>query len=331
MRLIVKRFSWCTIIVFSVVLFGFSQSTKSEPQATFWYSTYLPIILQQKTEIELGYQVEGYLRGREKYLIEGATVLLQLHWVDVEKTQGVYDWPVEFDQDVQRVSGQRLIISVKGTPAWARDGGLECEAPKPAYYAAFGKFVRSAAERYQPFGIEIWNEPDAKHSDPKMARFYGCIGSGAIYTEMVKVAYEGLRGTGVQTIAGALLGSPKFWLEATRSGINGWSDAISFHAYPMWPEPDLYLAFRQAWWIRMYSPNLPIYLTETSIICDASCGSEFLTAQANYLRYLNAQARNHGIELVLWYSLANNGWRNSDLVWMDIRRPVWFAMEEMVK
>lgn len=317
---------------FLVVLIATLACRSFEPTLLFRpvYKVYIPMV-QTNLRAGLGYQVEGYLRGREQFFIQGAIVLLQVHWSDVEATQGVYQWPAELDHDVGLVDSEYLILSVKGSPAWSRNGGIECEAPLPAYYSAFGRFVRALADRYHPFAIEGWNEPDANHRNPELARFFGCIGDGQVYAGLIEAAYRELQGTDVKLIAGALLGNMEFWGAAVAAGINEHCDVVSFHAYVVWPNPDVSLVFAIANRLSQLSPGKPLYLTETSVLCDIYCDATFQAYQVDYLSWLHSQMHDLGIEIVLWYSLANNCWRNSDLVINDIRKPAWFAMERILR
>ena len=73
----------------------------------------------------------------------------------------------------------------------------------------------------------------------------------------------------------------------------------------------------------------PLWVTETSVLCDVDCDAAFEQAQAEYFDYVMANAKEHGIEGVMWFMSGYNGWRNSDLVRADYsRKPVYYRYEQ---
>jgi hypothetical protein len=149
-----------------------------------------------------------------------------LLWKDIEPIEGGgYRWDAEpvrlLEQDMLRASarGLRLILIVRGSPAWATEVESDCAAIKPDSYEDFAAFMAAAVERYSepPFNVKYWeigNEPDV---DPKLVvqdNVFGCWGDeddpyygGRAYGEMLKVVYPRIKAANaaVQVLNGGLL------------------------------------------------------------------------------------------------------------------------------
>ena len=54
------------------------------------------------------------------------------------------------------------------------------------------------------------------------------------------------------------------------------------------------------------------------------CGAEFEQAHADYYDHLIRNNSTIGIERFIWFTLANNEWRNSDLVSKNVPRLAWY-------
>lgn len=182
--------------------------------------------------------------------------------------------------------------------------------------------------------MEIWNEPDVWPDEiaPEAKIFYGCWGSsidaGRAYGELYNRVYWAVKRfmPAVQLLAGGLM---RAWNHAPF--MTGMSqaikkfDAISYHAYP-----DTVQEFEQilqgAQAIRaLFGARVRLWCTETSLLSDVG-GAEFELNQANYFDWLTKNTRG-SLSGFLWYSLANNGWRNSDLVQGGRKKPAWFKYE----
>jgi hypothetical protein len=137
----------------------------------------------------------------------------------------------------------------------------------------------------------------------------------------------------VQVLGGALLMGtphtlPAFWQGAIEAGVYDSLDGVSYHNYSGWPNNNWGAVFEKAQTLRA-TTDLPLWITETSLLCDDNCGAEFEADQAAYLRYVLNNATDHGIDTVIWFMAGYNGWRQSDLVRADdTPKPVFYEYEK---
>jgi hypothetical protein len=279
---------------------------------------YLPVVETCKHPI-LGAQLEGVSLGENEKYIVGNWVSVGVNWNWAEAERGQY----QVKQLLADLDGYHLIVNVRNAPVWARSGELECSGVKPENYQDYASFILYLIEEY-PYieAVELWNEPDAYHTDPVLAQYFGCFESGEIYAEMVNAVAPILKAQypDVTVVAGALLDTGQFAIDFT--GNSTAYNVLSFHHYAWygaeWDTQQVALE------MRTYTDK-PVWMTETSLLCVGSlCNADFEQAQADYYDYMIRS----GPDLIMWYTLANNGWNNSDLVDNDRRRPAWYRYEE---
>jgi hypothetical protein len=250
-----------------------------------------------------------------EWVTPGGVVYYALRWSEVERTRGVYDWQsLPFD-------GYKLILDIKTSPTWAIDAGRKiCSAPKPEYYPDLARFVVAAVEHYQPIAVSLWNEPDVPELLAGYPEFFGCIDNPVDYSDMVMTVYDALAGR-VPLIAGefAMIELPSNYVADFISRTAGHFDILSFHSYAWMPETAG--VEQRIEFIRRYYAG-PLWLSETSMLCEVNCGAEFETMQEEYLRMVYALP----LDYILWYTGAANGWRNSDLIRLDgTPRLAWYT------
>jgi hypothetical protein len=136
-------------------------------------------------------------------------------------------------------------------------------------------------------------------------RYGQCL--NAIYP-IIHAAYPNVR-----IIAGALIGGIPSSLEFLQGAINTGlkCDAISFHKY-ISIGGNFNSAFEFGKLVKQ-KINKPQVLSETSIT-SLTDSIELQQRQAEYLEYLMNNLSSSTIKVIQWYSLANNGWMNTDLV-----------------
>jgi hypothetical protein len=297
------------------------------------HSVFLPVIMQgQQKPLPLGVQIEGRVAGREQWIVPNRQYQIAVKWRDVETTKGLLDWHV-YDPDFQALAGQRVTVGIKVVPEWARLwAGYVGSPPKPECYHDLARFLLVLIDRYRPDAIELFNEPDVGRDEAKWAEEYfgaWCIGTGfssggTKYGQCLKAIYPIIHEAypNVRVIACALIGampsSYQFYQGAMSAGML--CDAVSFHKYiGIGGNYDAAFEFAALIGAKV--------LSETSVT--AKEDSELLkTEQADYLKYLLSNYRNTGIEVIQWYSLANNMWGCADLVRDSIPTPayeVWKA------
>ncbi len=180
-----------------------------------------------------------------------------LQWKDVEASPGQRNWDPALDADLQNAikNGQKVVLIVHGTPAWARTlPTSNCSPIQPSQLPAFANFLRDAVNRYSqaPYNVkywEIWNEPDAP-AGAGLNQPYGCWGiagdpyyGGRQYADMLKAVAPAMRGANAEikiVLGGLLLGCKPSTCANKESQylegviVNGGAphfDIVSFHAY----------------------------------------------------------------------------------------------------
>jgi hypothetical protein len=166
-------------------------------------------------------------------------VRIDLNWLDVEKTQGQYDWTViDAVVDGARQRGLEVLAVIAYGPAWAsqadvKGDGPHNDVPKAGLYASF---VTAAVGRYKTkvTHYELWNEPnlgDFFEGTPQdyISRIL-VPGADAVHAACpgCKVVAPGL----------ASLASSKYdeWLDACLKAAAAKIDIVSGHVYAGFPQ-----------------------------------------------------------------------------------------------
>lgn len=182
------------------------------------------------------------------------TVRIDISWSSLEQSgRGNYaNWYVEkadtfFEHAAQR--GIKVIPVVWSTPCWASSAPAElrngCEGAwwdrdvhlyPPRDPDDFADAAAWVAQRWGAHlrAIEVWNEPNLEYSlvarDP-----------AAAYARILKAAYPRIKAVRPQltVLGGAIAFADGYFLrQLYANGIRGSYDAISFHPYNEWRDPD---------------------------------------------------------------------------------------------
>jgi len=288
---------------------------------------YLPVILSNGKifSSDLGAQIEGDLAGREQWLVPKRIIQWEVKWDRVEHQRGTYAWPEAYDTTHALLGGLETIIGIKVCPPWARLWLHAGSPPNPEFFPDLIRFIQAVQGRYHPNAIEFFNEPDVRYSpDDPFGEFYGAwVGptetwhqGGARYGTAVATVYPNL---GSKLLAGALMmheHSLEFLSGAAEAGMK--ADAISYHTYVGDPS-SFSKPMEHADEIRGLLGNVPLVLSETSAV-DIEDSPTLRQWQADYLTSLISWK---GVLAKIWYTLANNGWMNSDLVYNE-PKPAYF-------
>jgi len=289
------------------------------------YKTFLPVIMQGQpySILPLGCQIEGHIGDRVQWVVPNRQYQFGIKWRDVETVKGTYNWSA-YDPDFLALTGQKITIGVKVVPVWARLwSGYVASPPKASNYIDLANFIKALIARYGVDAVELFNEPDVDRDGAKWAEEYfgaWCINSdwytgGRLYGGCLNAIYPIIHATypNVRIIAGALIGADPSSLQFLQGSIdNGLKcDAISFHKY-IGLGGNFNAAFEFGVLIRNKS-SLSQILSETSITSSTD-SDELKQAQENYLIHLRQGYINSTIDVIQWYSLANNFWMNTDLV-----------------
>lgn len=279
----------------------------------FMFQTYLPLVIF--TFSLIGVQDEtlgGYAAKYAAY----TTVHIHAKWDEVEAVQGKYDW-VNMDEVVIKIPKRNnLIIGTRTSPEWARKYTNRCSQPKQEYYYDYALFVDNLVDRYNPWGIEIWNEPDVKPWQVGLDNWmFGCWDTGEDYGKLVAEVRRVLGSTSVNIIAGALMLSDDT-KDFARVALAHWGDYdyVSYHAYASIYENNWNVIDDKAHFIRTVTPK-PILVTETSLLSDL-CTDYHSYRLSEYLSYVLTQMVDWRIDGFLWYTIGGNKWRCSDLYYV---------------
>jgi hypothetical protein len=285
-----------------------------------------------------------------------------VRWNVVEPVKGVRNWEALASLDIELLAaartGQRVILIVQGTPAWAAMyEGSTCGPIKSEELETFGNFMYELVRRYSgpPYNIknwEIWNEPDTDALNS--VEGFGCWGDstdeffgGEYYAEMLGHVYPAVKSADPHSrvIVGGLLldcdpnicltignneKPPKFLEGILKAGGGNFFDGISFHAYdyyhnggywnPNWntslSSTGPVLSAKAAYirdLLNKYGVNGKFLMnTESALLCDGVCGTDFETVKASYVVQAYALAASQNFEANIWYNML--GWRGSGLL-----------------
>ncbi len=242
------------------------QSSGPQDSSALTPRAHIPITMRSwPLTTVFGIETVNYTAVQSTLVSSGATWIRRnaLQWKDVEAAPGQRNWNAGLDADLINASknGQKVILIIHGTPAWARAVPTSnCSPIKTDQLGAFATFVRDAVDRYSqsPYNVkywEVWNEPDAPAA-PGLNQPYGCWGNpsdpyfgGSAYADVLKAVSPQIRQAdpGARIVLGGLLldcdpnkpascGSPYVKMALYLEGIlrNGGAphfDIVSFHAY----------------------------------------------------------------------------------------------------
>ncbi len=286
------------------------------------FNTYLPIIIHDPPRAKIGAQIEGDVSRVARWIVAGKVYQWSVKWRDWKSMRAVYD------NNALLLSGNEQVITVKVCPEeyrlWPETAA---SPPREDCYDELAEFIQEVIDCYSPMAIEVFNEPDCNRSDAWAPEYFGAwvdVGEGWYeggkrYGRCLHAIYPHIHDTKI--IAGALMmhdGSLDFLHGAIDGGLL--ADEISYHAYiySMTDKDRLYELGRN---IKSLI-NLPIACTETSLLSKVESPAH-MQAQADYLQYLIDNFNDGGVDFINWFTLANGGWMNSDLVFNDEPKPAY--------
>lgn len=247
---------------------------------------------------------------------------LNIRWDNAEPEPGDYSWDGQLDKGVKALKsrGALIVLGTRASPEWVRlNPGYTCSQPKPSNYDEYGRFILALIERYQPYGIELWNEPDIKPADlPADWWIMGCWDSGRDYADMLRVVYPMVKAQypDVKVIAGALmLDKRKEFTELWLKGSARDFDWLSFHAYEYLSDKvDYGFPIEKIEYLQSMDVGKPLYMSETAILeYKSQCNPTLAREKVNYINVLKRYAAVWGLSAWSWYTIGGNNWMCSDL------------------
>lgn len=274
--------------------------------------------------VVFGVEVESSFYSGAEYVVDGGIVKTTVDWYKVEIRPGIFDW-TEYDKRMAALEGHPLILTVRNAPYFYRLWSSHiCSPPQEQYYSDYRNFINAVIERYHPYAVEVWNEPDVWRTQPDVW-YFGCwleLG-GTKYGDFLAATYRSIKSKhpGVTVVGGAFMmnseGQKVFVKSAIRAA-GRYVDVWSYHSYPYyhrtentgWNAP-----FDRSIWLRTLTDK-PLWLTETSLLCKDEwniCDSPFENAKADYLQFIHKYAVKYNISTIIWFEMKNS-WRNCSLI-----------------
>jgi len=286
---------------------------------------YLPMIMKNyKRKPFLSTWVERVNDESVSYVHPKARVHTGIKWMDSE----------DFGDLAERralLSHVDRSIQIKNSPEWARVyPQYECSPVKGDYWRIFAQFVVDVVMIYQPYAVELWNEPEVRRDElwAGADKYIGCFGEddmyngGAGFGRFVGYVYDYVKKRcKVEIWGGALmLGNEGHWSFTEGFVSTAKMDKLSYHSYSGYVKNFTH-AINKATRLRGFYDG-PIVLSETAYQWD---GMDDLQAdyQAEYLEYTYNRLDEVGVDGMNWYTLMNNGWKNTDLIYRDHIRPAY--------
>ena len=246
-------------------------------------------------------------------------VRISVGWHDFEPAKGTYNsWAIgAYRAEIARArqAGQRVLLMIHETPAWA-SGSTERMAPPrdPQDFAGFAAYLATLYGA-DVDAYEVWNEPN-------YARFWYPAPDAAAYTGLLRAAYPAIKladPTARVVFAGPSTNDYAFVEAAYAAGAKGYFDVMGAHPYSCYDPATIvrdpngrinrgsFLGYRE---IRSSmlarGDDKPMWFTEFGwSTTSQSCGVSEST-QAAYLQSAYALAATDPyVGVAMWYALRN--------------------------
>ncbi len=268
-----QKVSFLTIIL--LLLLSTLQVGLTLAQEKSQYHNFLPLLLNPKTAAPtispMPFGV-ALFRGQHATLARQANAHWAhyngLLWSEIQKEGPTSNWESDHaarvDQDLlaMREAGMDVVLTIRSTPAWARDHDYFCGPMREGNINQFADFVSEVVQRYSqpPYNVtfyEIWNEPDDIPVPGGENNPYGCwgdpgkkgdpgsdpLGGGGFYAQVLKAVYPQVKQANpdaLVVLGGLLLwGDPNIYLlnrvnffeGILAEGGGNYFDVANFHAY----------------------------------------------------------------------------------------------------
>jgi len=221
----------------------------------------------------------------------------------------------------------KLILGTRTSPEWAREREFACSQPKPEYWSDYADYVNQVISFLHPWGIEIWNEPDATYDGIQYEWwwFFGCWDSPQSYSDFVHYVVPLIRKEHPETkiLVGALALDNLNGYTTARL-IDGMGDYLSFHSYSYYGANDNDRFLKKIKTLRDMGISSPLFMTETSLLkVNGDClVPGFEPAKTEYAKFVALSDLEKPLAGRLWYTAGGNGWRCSDAT--EAVRDIWF-------
>lgn len=167
-------------------------------------------------------------------------VRIDVNWLDVEKTQGTFDWTViDAVVDAARAKSLQVLAVLAYGPAWASSGDAKMDGPTndvpiagayPAFVTAAVAHLKDRVTHY-----EIWNEPNLGQFFEGTPDQYDALvlvpGADAVHAACASCVV-------VAPALASIAGQYDVWLDAALTAAQDKIDVVSGHVYASFPVDD---------------------------------------------------------------------------------------------
>lgn len=311
-----KRLIYILIIILIGFFILFSIKTDQRGLLTKTYYTYLPITVNKITPL-VGVNVihqtfadfgEFYRGDVLKTNVNIAKVLTYPNNINLE-----------FQTNLLQNDDMRFIVFLN-SPSWMNGGQAVCKLPLEEYYDLWLEVVFKSIRELKPQYISLWNEPDTSYEG--LAEHFGCLGedyeSGVEYAKFYNYMYKRIKTEfpQVKILAGELMyGKTDFLIGFLEQVVE--FDGLAYHHY-------LYCNIENKYEPKLELQELtdkPLYLTETSLLCSYTN----ILIEIQQSNYFDEIIKDYELEMVLWFTLNDSGWRYSSMFLKNTPKLVWYS------
>lgn len=317
-------------IVFFIGLFSLlTLAATPTPEPVRKYRIHLAMTIIQRPLVGAQDETHGaYL----SVFPEDSVAHYSIRWDKGEPEPGQYVWESGLGEVISRAYREKVkvIIGTRASPEWARlKPDWTCSQPKTTAYDDYARWVNAIIDKYHPWGIEIWNEPDVGYNDVSQDWWImGCFLSGSDYAQFVNTVIPIVKAHSPETkiLIGALMldGDDQGRFARSLTYAKGY-DYLSYHAYVYAGTGRDDVILEKADLLRsMIVPTPPLFVTETSMLdYGDKCSPAFEQLKDEYAAHARAGLGPWGLSGALWYTIGGNGWKCSDLL-PGIGYDYWF-------
>ncbi len=236
-----------------------------------------------------------------------------IKWAQNETTAGSYQWTQTYLDEMAKLKAQGIgLLGVidSGNPVYTGYAGqagwqkLKTPPEGQAAVDAFGRFAGAVAAQWDVIGIEVWNEFNHEPFN-KGCRTPEC------YLPMLQSVEQHVQAVNpdIPIIAGSTANYDETWLNHLWDigGLNH-SDAVSFHPYDIYWDPDG--AARVVGAATKASADrgaaMPVWLTELGWTTDSNMAEVSVDVQANSLIRAETMFLGAGGAKYFWYDLISD-------------------------
>lgn len=248
------------------------------------------------------------------------TVRFTLNWGEIERERGNRRWGMADAQYRQALAhGQRPILMVLDSPAWARAARVDCPRrqictypPAPEHVSDFAAFAAATAARYpEALALEVWNEPN-------LHGFWSPQPDARAYGGLLRAVHKAVKASRPElpVLGGSIANSPGdspvamdsgTYLKALLGHAGAAMDGLAIHPYPFTATPGAtYRLVTQARDLMASAGlSLPLWITEVGATTTGPQGLSPATQARSVDRVVRYLRRQPDVRAIVIHTLAD--------------------------